>query len=79
MASEMASSTLPWLTLSIFVPIVFGLLVLLVGRDDNPGPARVLALVGSIVGLLVTLPLYFCLASRGKAGEKAGRAVSVND
>ncbi len=39
MASEMASSTLPWLTLSIFVPIFVGLLVLLVGRDDNPGPA----------------------------------------
>ncbi len=58
MASEMASSTLPWLTLSIFVPIVFGLLVLLIGRDDNPGPARVLSLVGSIAGLLVTLPLY---------------------
>ncbi|WP_323016827.1 NADH-quinone oxidoreductase subunit M [Castellaniella sp.] len=54
----MASSTLPWLTLSIFVPIMFGLLVLLVGRDDNPGPARVLSLVGSIVGLLVTIPLY---------------------
>lgn len=58
MASEMASSTLPWLTLSIFVPIFFGLLVLLVGRDDNPGPARVLSLVGSVVGLLVTIPLY---------------------
>ncbi|CAM5780497.1 NADH-quinone oxidoreductase subunit M [Castellaniella caeni] len=58
MASEMASSTLPWLTLSIFVPIIFGLLVLLIGRDDNPGPTRVLSLVGSIVSLLVTLPLY---------------------
>lgn len=58
MASEMASSTLPWLTLSIFVPIFFGLLVLLVGRDDNPGPARVLSLVGSIISFLVTLPLY---------------------
>ncbi|MFT0534042.1 NADH-quinone oxidoreductase subunit M [Castellaniella hirudinis] len=54
----MASTPLPWLTLSIFLPIVFGLLVLLIGRDDNPGPARVLSLVGSIVGLLVTLPLY---------------------
>ncbi|MGB6156477.1 MAG: NADH-quinone oxidoreductase subunit M [Castellaniella sp.] len=54
----MASSTLPWLTLSIFVPIFFGLLVLLVGRDDNPGPARVLSLVGSIISFLVTLPLY---------------------
>ncbi len=58
MASEMASSTLPWLTLSIFVPIFFGLLVLLIGRDDNPGPARVLSLVGSIISFLVTLPLY---------------------
>lgn len=58
MASEMASSTLPWLTLSIFVPIFFGLLVLLIGRDDNPRPARILALVGSIAGLLVTIPLY---------------------
>lgn len=37
MASEMASNTFPWLTLAIFVPIVFGLLVLAVGRDDRPG------------------------------------------
>ncbi len=58
MASEMASSTLPWLTLSIFVPIVFGLLVMLIGRDENPQPARVLALVGAIIGFLVTIPLY---------------------
>ncbi|MGB6105748.1 MAG: NADH-quinone oxidoreductase subunit M [Pusillimonas sp.] len=54
----MASSTLPWLTLSIFVPIVAGLIVLLVGRDDRPGLTRVLALAGSVVGFLVTLPLY---------------------
>src|SRR3546814_9755950 len=58
MASDMASSTLPWLTLSIFVPIVAGLIVLLVGRDDRPGLTRVLALVGSVAGFLVTLPLY---------------------
>ncbi len=58
MASDMASSTLPWLTLSIFVPIVAGLIVLLVGRDDRPGLTRVLALAGSVVGFLVTLPLY---------------------
>ena len=59
MASDMASSTLPWLTLSIFVPIVAGLLVLLLGRDDRPGFTRVLSLVGSVAGFLVTLPLYF--------------------
>ncbi|NGM87354.1 NADH-quinone oxidoreductase subunit M [Parapusillimonas sp. SGNA-6] len=54
----MASSTLPWLTLSIFIPIVAGLIVLLVGRDDRPGTARVVALIGSLAGFLVTLPLY---------------------
>ncbi|HLR12670.1 MAG TPA: NADH-quinone oxidoreductase subunit M [Burkholderiaceae bacterium] len=54
----MASSTFPWLTLAIFVPIVAGLAVLLVGRDDHPGPTRVLSLVGSVLGLLVTIPLY---------------------
>jgi NADH-quinone oxidoreductase subunit M len=58
MASDMASSTFPWLTLAIFVPIIAGLIVLLVGRDDNPGPARAVSLVGAIAGFLVTVPLY---------------------
>ncbi|MBF6616597.1 NADH-quinone oxidoreductase subunit M [Pollutimonas thiosulfatoxidans] len=58
MASDMASSTLPWLTLAIFVPIVAGLIVLLVGRDDRPGLTRMISLVGAVVGFLVTLPLY---------------------
>lgn len=58
MASEMASNTFPWLTLAIFVPIVFGLLVLAVGRDDRPGLTRGLSLAGSIAGFLVTIPLY---------------------
>jgi len=58
MASDMASTTFPWLTLSIFVPIVAGLIVLLVGRDDRPGLTRWLSLIGSVLGFLVTLPLY---------------------
>lgn len=58
MASDMASSTLPWLTLAIFTPIVAGLLVLALGRDDRANFTRVLALVGSIVAFLVTIPLY---------------------
>src|SRR5690606_34605537 len=58
MASDMASSTLPWLTLAIFVPIVAGLIVLLFGRDDRPGLTRKIALIGAIVSFLVTLPLY---------------------
>jgi len=54
----MASNTSPWLTLAIFVPIVFGLLVLALGRDDRPGFTRVLSLVGALAGFLVTIPLY---------------------
>jgi len=54
----MASNTFPWLTLAIFVPIVFGLLVLAVGRDDRPGLTRGLSLIGSIAGFLVTIPVY---------------------
>ncbi|CAM4127077.1 NADH-quinone oxidoreductase subunit M [Bordetella tumulicola] len=57
-ASDMATNTFPWLTLAIFVPIVFGLLVLAVGRDDRLGLTRGLSLVGAIAGFLVTIPLY---------------------
>jgi len=55
----MVHSSFPWLTLAVFVPIVFGLLVMLLGRDDNPQATRMLALAGSILSLLVTLPVYF--------------------
>ena len=58
MASDMAQTSFPWLSLAIFTPIVFGILVLAVGRDSNPTVARVLALIGAIAGFLVTLPLY---------------------
>ena len=58
MTSEMASFNTPWLTLSIFVPIVCGLILLAVGRDDRPGLTRNLSLIGSILSFLVTIPLY---------------------
>lgn len=54
----MASSSIPWLTLAIFVPIVFGLIVLAIGRDDNPGFTRWLALAGALISFAVTLPIY---------------------
>src|SRR5450432_2893208 len=49
---------LPYLSLSIWVPIVSGLLVLAVHRDQDAAAARWLALVGSIAGFAVTIPLY---------------------
>ncbi|WP_323121597.1 NADH-quinone oxidoreductase subunit M [Burkholderia alba] len=47
----------PILSTAIWLPIVFGLLVLAVGSDKNPGTARWIALIGSLLGLAVTIPL----------------------
>jgi NADH-quinone oxidoreductase subunit M len=49
---------LPFLSLAIWVPIVSGLLVLAVHRDRDAAAARWLALVGSVAGFAVTIPLY---------------------
>lgn len=46
------------LSLSIWVPILAGVLVLALGHDSRPNMTRWLALFGAIAGLLVTLPLY---------------------
>jgi len=51
-------NTFPWLSLSIWIPIFFGVLILGLGRDRAAPLVRMLALVGSLLGLLVTLPLY---------------------
>ncbi|MDF3085109.1 NADH-quinone oxidoreductase subunit M [Burkholderia sola] len=47
----------PILSTAIWLPIVFGLLVLAVGNDKNPGTARWVALIGALLGLAVTIPL----------------------
>ena len=47
-----------WLSLAIWTPIVFGVLLLALGRDDQAPLVRWIALIGSILGFLVTLPLY---------------------
>ncbi|SAL25118.1 NADH dehydrogenase subunit M [Caballeronia udeis] len=49
--------SLPILSLAIWLPIIVGILVLAIGNDSNPGPSRWLALIGSILGLIVTIPL----------------------
>jgi NADH-quinone oxidoreductase subunit M len=48
--------TAHWLSLAIWVPIVAGLIVLAAG-EKNPREARVIALLGAVVGLLVSIPL----------------------
>lgn len=46
------------LSFSIWTPILAGILVLFTGGDQNANRARWIALVGSIISFLVTLPLY---------------------
>jgi NADH-quinone oxidoreductase subunit M len=46
-----------WLSLSIWVPIAAGVAALCTGGDANARMARGIALLGSVIGFLVTLPL----------------------
>ena len=46
------------LSLAIWVPIVFGVILLALGRDEHARAVRWFALLGALVSLLVTLPLY---------------------
>ena len=46
------------LSLSIWVPIFAGILVLVFGSDTTPNLTRWLALIGSLFAFLVTIPLY---------------------
>jgi NADH-quinone oxidoreductase subunit M len=45
------------LSAAIWLPIAFGVLLLAIGRDSNAGMVRATALIGSLLGLLVTVPL----------------------
>lgn len=49
--------SVPFLSLAIWIPILFGVAVLRLGSDRHPQRTRWLSLIGSIVGLLVTIPL----------------------
>ena len=51
-------TTTPWLSLAIWIPIAAGLFILAVGRDRSAPLVKTVALAGSLLGLLVTLPLY---------------------
>jgi NADH-quinone oxidoreductase subunit M len=46
------------LSLAIWTPIAFGVVLLALGRDEQVRAVRWLALIGSIVSFLITLPLY---------------------
>jgi len=47
-----------FLSLAIWMPILFGVILLAMGREDQVRTVRWLALFGALLSLLVTLPLY---------------------
>ena len=46
------------LSLAIWTPIAFGVVLLALGRDEHARVVRWIALVGALVSFLITLPLY---------------------
>lgn len=46
------------LSLAIWTPIAFGLVLLALGRDEHARAVRWLALMGALISFLITLPLY---------------------
>ena len=46
------------LSLAIWTPIVFGVVLLALGRDEHARVVRWIALIGALLGFLLTLPLY---------------------
>jgi len=75
-------STLPpYLSLSIWVPIICGVLVLALGRDSKAGFTRWLSLAGAVLSMLCTLPLiqHFDNAAHGmQFVEKAAWIATFN-
>jgi NADH-quinone oxidoreductase subunit M len=47
-----------WLSLAIWTPVVIGAVLLVLGREGQAHLVRWLALLGSIVSFLITLPIY---------------------
>jgi NADH-quinone oxidoreductase subunit M len=51
-------NAIPVLSAAIWVPIAFGAFLLIFGNDRNAPTVRAIALVGALLGLLVTVPLF---------------------
>jgi NADH-quinone oxidoreductase subunit M len=63
--------------LTIWVPIAFGIVVLFLHRDHQKLAARTVALVGSILGLLVTIPLWVGFDNSTAAMQFVERSVWI--
>ena len=53
------SNNIPYLSLAIWLPIAFGVLIMALGNDKNVGAVRGASLIAALISFAVTLPLYF--------------------
>lgn len=53
------SNNIPYLSLAIWLPIAFGVLIMALGNDKNAGLVRSASLGAAVISFLITLPLYF--------------------
>ncbi|MEJ7137755.1 NADH-quinone oxidoreductase subunit M [Amphibiibacter pelophylacis] len=65
------------LSLSIWTPVVFGLLLLVLGQRLGPSTSRWLALAGSVVAFLVTIPVYTGFDTSSAAMQFTEQAVWI--
>ncbi|WP_311222720.1 MULTISPECIES: NADH-quinone oxidoreductase subunit M [unclassified Acidovorax] len=66
-----------WLSLAIWTPIAFGILLLAFGRDEQARAVRWLALIGSLIGLAVTVPLYGGFDNASAAAQFVEKAMWI--
>jgi len=65
------------LSLTIWVPIIAGVMVLFLGAESQKRAARAVALVGSILGLLVAIPLWVGFDNASAAMQFVERSVWI--
>ncbi|MCR2746621.1 NADH-quinone oxidoreductase subunit M [Limnobacter parvus] len=53
------SNNIPYLSLAIWLPIAFGVLIMALGNDKNAGAVRGASLIAALISFVITLPLYF--------------------
>jgi NADH-quinone oxidoreductase subunit M len=60
-------TSFPVLSVAIWLPILFGVIILSVGKDENAPVVRSVALIGALLSFLATIPLFtqFDRASAG--------------
>ena len=65
------------LSLAIWTPIFFGVVLLALGRDQHANAVRWIALAGAVLGLLVTVPLYMGFDNSTAALQFVEKAVWI--